>query len=527
MKKHVQRTGMPVPVNQGGLAVLDMLPQAAWLADKDGGRFWFNRRWFEYTGSLHEEMRGYGWTKIYADRDISERFSEYIRKGASWRHTSEIKGADGCYRRFLTTANLTKDKRNRMIWLGTETEIKDEMTTAAPAEDTVLKQFVDAFPQALVIYSPGGEPEFVNRQWTTYSGQKTEDAPEYFDKCIHPNDRVKRAARWKQSLQSGEEYISQCRLKNDKGEYAWFYERIAPMRDNTGNIRKWIGSMTEIQEMKDYTSLLEKQLADRSSIIRQMDEMLSIQTEELKNSNEDLSSFLYHINRNMQEPVRKLKMFSSLLREETTENLPGNLKVYHDLIMRAAELIGGTMEAVNTYSKICQKTEEDYQLVDLNMIISKVEQKLMADCPGKNICIVCKELQQVHAIPGMMTDLFYNLLGNCVKFSLRQIPPVISIHSKQLSTSEILARPYLDESKNYCLIEIKDNGIGFSATDSEMIFEPFVRLNPRGKYEGVGLGLSLCRKIMERHHGFITATAEVHQGAVFYIYFPMQDKSNG
>lgn len=138
----------------------------------------------------------------------------------------------------------------------------------------------------------------------------------------------------------------------------------------------------------------------------------------------------------------------------------------------------------------------------------------------KKATIEVNTLPVIEAIPLQMNQLFYNLISNFLKFSVEGIAPVIQIHSKKLTTDEVSRRPLLHSKRTYFEIIFKDNGIGFNQQYEHKIFEIFQRLNTRLEYEGTGIGLALCSKIIQNHGGQIYAESTEGKGAVFHIILP-------
>jgi light-regulated signal transduction histidine kinase (bacteriophytochrome) len=162
-------------------------------------------------------------------------------------------------------------------------------------------------------------------------------------------------------------------------------------------------------------------------------------------------------------------------------------------------------------------------MVALNDVIEAVKSDLEVSIKEKNAVIESADLPVLNGVRFQLQQLFLNLIGNALKFSKADVPPHISI-SYQVVKRDTLKNVSSDWQKDYHQFVISDNGIGFEPEFKEKIFEVFQRLHGKAEYSGTGIGLSLCKKIVENHHGFISAEAELDKGATFYVSIPT---SNG
>jgi signal transduction histidine kinase len=171
------------------------------------------------------------------------------------------------------------------------------------------------------------------------------------------------------------------------------------------------------------------------------------------------------------------------------------------------------IDGVLTYS-IVNGHEQKIEKLDLNDILLDIQYDLEVAIQQKNAVVKYNALPIIEGNAVLIYQLFYNLINNSLKFSKNHGETVIIIASRITSV----------EAGDFARIEIADNGIGFDPDYSKKIFEAFSRLNPKDEYEGTGLGLALCKKIVERHHGTIEAVAKVGEGAIFTIMLPMQQR---
>jgi light-regulated signal transduction histidine kinase (bacteriophytochrome) len=241
-------------------------------------------------------------------------------------------------------------------------------------------------------------------------------------------------------------------------------------------------------------------------------------TEELIRSNEDLQQFAHVASHDLKEPLRKIRTFSSRLISEQ-QNISEKAKLYLDKIQNSSERMSNLLEGILNYS-IVNGYNQPFEIIDLNQIIDGIKSDLEVPIIQSNAVIRHNDLPLIRGIGVLIHQLFYNLINNSLKFSTENVDPVIVITSKKPDPGDLQKMPNHDPSAEYVTIEVADNGIGFTQERVKDIFNVFTRLNPRDKYEGTGLGLALCKKIVERHSGFIFAKGQEGQGAVFNVILP-------
>jgi signal transduction histidine kinase len=220
----------------------------------------------------------------------------------------------------------------------------------------------------------------------------------------------------------------------------------------------------------------------------------------------------------MQEPLRKIKSFSQKL-EKKNISLDDDSKTYLRKIKSGVDRMAELISDVLTYSRLTHVNRQ-FIPTDLNEVLNYVIDDFEIYIEEKKATIRSDALPSIMAIPLQMSQLFHNLIGNSLKFSKKDIPCMIDIRSRMLCDQERDDHG-LDNSYSYCEITIADNGIGFRQEYAENIFKIFHRLNHRGSYEGSGIGLALCRKIIGNHSGKLFATSEEHVGTCFTVILPV------
>jgi signal transduction histidine kinase len=239
---------------------------------------------------------------------------------------------------------------------------------------------------------------------------------------------------------------------------------------------------------------------------------------ELIIANKELLAFTYVSSHDLQEPLRKIQTFVTIILENENDNLSENGKYNFQRMQLAAGRMQQLIDDLLAFSRI-NTTELKFEKTDLNLMINEVKTELKDTIQEKHAIIEATEHCSANIITFQFRQLIYNLISNALKFSNPDRSSHIIIKSKIVKGSKI-NNERLSSEKNYCHITIKDNGIGFEPRFSERIFEVFQKLHGKDVYAGTGIGLAIVKKIVENHNGIIIATSELDKGATFDIYFP-------
>jgi len=240
--------------------------------------------------------------------------------------------------------------------------------------------------------------------------------------------------------------------------------------------------------------------------------------EELNRSNADLEQFAYVSSHDLQEPLRKIRAFSDRLVRKHTLNEDG--KDTLDKIISSAERMQTLINDLLDFSRLVKKKESSFQEVDLQLVINRVVNDLSIKIEEKKAHLIIGKMPYLWGIPFQINQLFLNLISNALKFTKDEVPPVITISYEKVRGEEVSGIEKIRKDRDYHKIKVIDNGIGFEDQYAEKIFVIFQRLHARNHYEGTGVGLAICRRIMTNHNGFIFAKSQINEGASFTLYFP-------
>ena len=235
----------------------DNLPTLCWIAKGDGYIFWYNRRWHEYCGSTPEAMEGWGWQSVHDPAELPRVVASWtasIATGRPFEMVFPLRGADGAYRPFLTRASPLRDASGEIVrWFGVNVEITAQVHAEAALDASEAKYNVltEAMPQMVWSTLPDGYHDYHNAQWYEFTGMPFGSTDGMtWNGMFHPDDQARAWTRWRHSLATGEPYEIEYRLRHRSGAYRWTLGRALPVRDEKGQITRWIGTCTDIDESK-------------------------------------------------------------------------------------------------------------------------------------------------------------------------------------------------------------------------------------------------------------------------------------
>lgn len=262
------------------------------------------------------------------------------------------------------------------------------------------------------------------------------------------------------------------------------------------------------ENQKIFTDLLEKEVQIRT-------QQLEENYHSLEKLNKELESFAYISSHDLQEPLRKIQTFVSIISDKELENLSEKGKEYFKRIQSSAERMQDLINDLLAYSRTSM-AERKFELTDLKRVVDQVMDDLKEELEIKDATIKVMETCESNVIPFQFRQLLYNIFSNALKFSREGVKPVISI-----KCSIVDKETSFGITEKQCHIRIADNGIGFDQQYGKKIFELFRSLHSREEYHGTGIGLAIVKKIVENHNGTITASGKLEEGATFDIYLPV------
>ncbi|MDP5200311.1 ATP-binding protein [Flavobacterium sp. DG2-3] len=327
---------------------------------------------------------------------------------------------------------------------------------------------------------------------------------------IHHDDVHPILEGWKNVKKNRRDFSAEIRIKKD-GIYIWHNVSIMPNKSEDGSFKSWLIYFINNNAQK----MIVEALKDNSEL-RKMQLELQSANSKLKFKNKELEQFAFITSHDLQEPLRKIMIMISRAAEHLTE---GQKTLYYfDKITLAAGRLSNLISDVLNYSRV-NNHDKFIKEADLNDVAAQALEDLSLIIEEKKAVVNLNGLPVVTGIETQLRQLFYNLINNALKFNA--LKPEVNISSRIISDKSDTAFDPAAPCGDFYLISIEDNGIGMDSEYSARIFDMFQRLHQKGQYSGNGIGLALCKRIVENHNGTINFTSMPGKGTVFWIYLPI------
>jgi PAS domain S-box-containing protein len=374
-------------------------------------------------------------------------------------------------------------------------ELEEDIENSEKRYRTVLDEIGDAYFEVDL----KGTLTFVNDQMTQHLLYSKEELLGMNYKAFTANEEIKNVyAAYNKIYRTGEPSLSFGHKTIRKDGTSGFSDvSISPLKNAKGELFGFRGISRDITVRKRLEEEREALLQDIKRINRKLEE-----------ANKELQDFVYIASHDLREPLRKISSFGTLLQDSLKGKLDEDQQENFEFMIEGARRMQDMIDALLTYSRLTTKAKPP-QRVDLNKVIEdlkKLELATMLD-ETRGVIHVPKPLPSVQADPSQMHQLFQNLIGNGLKFHMEGIPP------------EIIIRAHEVENNMVC-VEVEDNGIGIDEKYHGQLFTMFKRLHSREQYEGTGIGLASCKKIVERHGGSIGMKPTLGKGSTFWFTLP-------
>lgn len=330
-------------------------------------------------------------------------------------------------------------------------------------------------------------------------------------KLMHPDDATTAVIPMANIINADGHYEAEHRIVLD-GKTKMLHSRGRLYIDERGMPQYLVGTTRDITLEK----LMQEEM---EALVEQRTLELKKANDELLLVNDNLQQFVYVASHDLQEPLRKINIFTDIILRKHKDGLAAEGETYFNKISEAAQRMSGLLSDLLNFSRVGAK-QEVFFATDLNRTIGKIVVDYEVLIKQKNASIITDHIGQVDAVPIQMNQLFFNLVGNALKYSKEGRAPLIHISSRMLAKHEVLQYERLNPKIDHVEIVVTDNGIGFEQEYAEQIFIIFQRLHRREQFEGTGIGLALCKKIADHHNGIIFAKGTPDKGASFHIILP-------
>lgn len=408
---------------------------------------------------------------------------------------------------FYRLQQQTRELNEAQKTLREEIEVRKQAQAGLHQSVEELRSVLESIPQIAFTSDAAGSIEFVNRYWYQYSfgkdmyPQTAQDSPA-IHQCI------------RQAVTSGNQKECEVKIRPLKTEeYRTHLLTMTPVKKNN-SILKWVGIFTDIHEQKMANQVLEQRVNERTQ------ELLKA-NKELEVSNHELQQFAYVASHDLKEPLRKIQVFSHLVKGKFLGDNPDAIG-YMDRLIHSSERMNKLITDVLNYSKLSISGE--FEKTNINLIIQEIMVDMELLIGEKAAIIHVGHIPELEVIPSQIRQVFQNMISNALKFSNRNERPVIHIRATLINDRDLRGTP--SPTGAYCRITVTDNGIGFNEIYIEKIFSIFQRLHSREQYEGTGIGLAIVKKIIDTHNGLINAESEEGKGATFIMVLPVLQTTN-
>ena len=337
---------------------------------------------------------------------------------------------------------------------------------------------------------------------------------------IHPDDRSAVDASIFAAIDGQQtQWSHEYRFRKEDGEYAYVLDRAHILHDDNGTPYRMLGSMLDITELKKameeiarQKTILEDKVTERTLQLQKLNDALEM-------SNHELQQFASIASHDLQEPLRKIHMFSAAIMEKSGATMPEEMKSWFEKIVRSTDRMRALVIDILNFSRLSAEVSA-YKRTDLQGMVREVLEDFELKIREQNADIRIGELPELDLIPSQFRQVLHNLFSNALKFTRPATPPCINLEAIRIRGKSLDGCP--DPNGDYYHFTLTDNGIGFEEKFADNIFKLFQRLHPKDRFEGTGIGLAITKKIIERHNGLIAAKSIEGKGARFDWVLPIR-----
>ena len=485
--------------------IVDALPQTISVLGPDGTGRYANRPLLDYTGLTMEQLMtpdSRGNPVLFHPDDWARLQDERLRGLArkmpfeiEWR----VRRKDGQYRWFLVRYHPLRDEQGRILrWYAGGTDIDDRKRAeeALRKSEQELRLLIETLPAMVWRTSADGEPDYINQRYADYLGRPLAAlAQEKWREIVHPDDVATASREWSWARETETPFDTTCRFRKADGEYRWFHVHAEPLLDGDGRVVRWYGVHVDIDDLKK----AEEALRATQAQLSRASEIAAV------------SGVAASIAHEISQPLAAMVAYGHACQRWLAADPPN-----FERARLAAERIvrDGTSaaEVVSRIRALFKRADLSRTLVNLNQVIGEVNRLLTDEVASRNVSIatdLADDLPPIWADPVQMQQVIANLARNGVDAMASEDsrPKVLDIRSRRDGTNRVL-------------IEVRDHGSGLD--DVEKVFEPFFTT----KKEGMGMGLAICRWIVEAHEGRLWAARNSPRGAVFSFALPISSRES-
>jgi PAS domain S-box-containing protein len=478
--------------------IINTMPVLAWSALPDGTVEFFNQRWLDYTGLSAGQAQGWGWTEVIHPDDrgqMSEYWQSIMVSGGPGEIEARLRRFDGNYRWFLFRADPMRDDSGTILkWYGTNTDIDDRRRAeeALRIRELNLLQITETIPEMLWSASPDGAIDYCNGRLLDYTGFSPEQVmSDGWMNLLHPDDVEPTTKSWRLCVNSGAPYRVEVRVLHASDQtYRWCMTSALPLLDQEGRIVRWHGTVVDMHDWKQAQEELRNTQAELARMMR------------VTTIGQLTASIAHEVSQPLSGIIMNASTCLRMLKSD-----PPNIDGARETAQRTIRDGNRASDVITRLRTLFSKRQTNIEQVDLNEAAREVIALLSGELQKNLVIVQHKFNDRLPAVKGdrvQLQQVLLNLLRNASD-------AMVAVNDRP---RRLLIRT--DADNNHATVFVQDSGIGFHPEMSERLFESFFTT----KQEGMGIGLSLSRSIVEAHRGRLWATRNEGPGATFAFSIP-------
>jgi PAS domain S-box-containing protein len=497
------------------LLVNEAKDYAIFMLDTEGRVLSWNAGAQRVKGYTEEEIVGGHFSRFYLSEDIERKkpWRDLEKAAADGRFEDEgwRVRRDGSHYWANVVITALHDKSGKLICYS---KLVRDITGRMRGEERVrqsearFRELADAMPQIVWTAGPDGQVEYVNKKWFEYTGTSAEQTygGDGWARILHPADRGMVLAALRKALENSEPFEIEKRIRSETGDYRWHLCRGLPVKDDTGHVKRWFATSTDIEDQKRIELDLEQAREQLARHARDLERRVVERTGTLEETIRSLEGVLYHVAHDLRAPLRAMEGFTQILLESRSDARDAVERDCAWRIVAAATRMDQLIKDLLTYGRLSHM-EMPRRKINLEAQIDRALIELEGEIKSRRAEIhVARPVPHVWANPAVLDQVLTNLLSNALKFVSPGATPQISIGA--------------EENDEMVRLWIQDNGIGIDETYQEQIFRVFERLEQGEGYMGTGIGLAIVRKGAERMGGSVGVESKPGYGSRFWFEFP-------
>lgn len=504
--------------------LFDLMPQLAWTARPDGYIDFYNKGWYEYTGTSYEQMAGWGWEAVHDPEvlpEVKKRWQESIAAATPFEMTFPLKGKDGRFRSFLTRINPIKDADGNLIrWIGINTDIQNELESSSAIAESEKRWRVLAnlMPSFVWVADDDGYTFFQNDSFLNYTGYSRDELKgNGWKSIVHPEDLSETVRKWQLAVKETAGYSHELRLRRHDGVYHWFLSAAVPVFDTEGKLTNWYGNCTDIHEQKCReeedrlaAAELERQVLERTREMRTAKEIA-------ENALQAKTRLLSSVSHEVRTPMGGIMGLAEILSlKDLGEENNAIIQTILQTSNRLLQMLNDLLEAARLQHADLKLEHSSFAV---RPILGDVRQLIKPDAEKKGLQLTgyCDS-----DVPRFVTgdemrvrQVLLNLCYNAVKYTDEGSIDVTATLKDKTDSLAIIR------------FAVRDTGIGIAADQQHKIFQPFQQLAGKANQSkgGVGLGLSICKDLVELMGGSIGVASDTGKGSDFWFEIPFSTEN--